>query len=77
MSSPGPTTGVALGEVARTAAAGAVKWKDPTRSPPQVVSLDKIHKGWRNQVGQIIERNSVSKQKNSDRRGATPKKTNT
>ena len=75
--SPGPATGVAPGEVARAAAAGAVKWKDHPRSPPLLIPLDKLHKGWRNQVGQIIERNSVSKQKNSDRRGATPKKTNT
>jgi len=63
--SPGPATREASGEVARAVAAEAVKWEDPPRSPPLLVPLDKIHKGWRNQVGQTIVRNSVLKQKKS------------
>jgi len=69
---------VAPGEAARAAAAGAVKFKDPTRSPSLVVILDRIHKGWRKQVGQTIERKVVSKQKkNLDRMEGTSRKTNT
>ena len=63
MAPPGPATAVAPGEAVRAAAAGGVKWKDSPRSLPQAVLLDKIHKGWRNQVGQTIKRNLVAKQK--------------
>jgi len=56
---------VAPGEALRVAAARAVQWKDPPRKPPLVVPLEKVRKGWKNQVGQTIEKKVVSKLKKS------------
>ena len=74
---PGRKTIVAPGESGRAAAAGLVQWKDSPKSSPNVIPINTVQKGWRNQVGQTIERKPLAKRRKPEVTLHSLKTTNT